>query len=581
MQISKAAFGLFKRLGSRGNDENKPQTPVSDGHRRSSSVPAVEDGILPHHDPSDNRDRFSTARSHISSVQVVHDIEFSPYGSSLASVETSSVPSSIHHHDPSTTLTSPAINIPNMRKTSENNVQNTAPLHLSQKLIYQEPLSLRTAELADGERKSINSISRSHLRDSSLRPASQKSYNSDLARSFVHNRQASCCDAVDASSFSHLGATPAVEFLANIAEQTSIGVRGRISIDSADSAVETAYTGADDIGDEIRGYVLGPVIAEGGFSVIRQCARHDGETFGFPFLAIKIVRRAVTSESDKPISTAYSPVWMMHAPSPQPIQNGKKFMSEEEEHEACIKREVQIWTRAKHPAILPLLDAFSNVRAHYFVSPYCRGGSMIQVMNACKQGRVGPRCCRAILRPIISAVIYLHEELRVVHADIKLENILCLNDVFDLEHTGLMSMEEMESDVVCRALENSVRLVDFGLAQYMDVSQHSMERSVEGFSLPGSIPYCSPERLRSDTGKLEPAADAWSLGVVAFTLLQGEFPFKDGFEPRLMQNIMRGTYTWIHPVVEEAKTCVDGLLLRDVPLRWTARQALASPWLSL
>jgi calcium-dependent protein kinase len=96
----------------------------------------------------------------------------------------------------------------------------------------------------------------------------------------------------------------------------------------------------------------------------------------------------------------------------------------------------------------------------------------------------------------------------------------------------------------------------------------------------GTLVTMSPEVLRGDyTAK----ADIWSVGVIAYILLSGKYPFNGNTEKEIASGIVEGKYQmdskeWTY-VSQPAKDFVSSLLTYDPDKRPTASQALASPWL--
>ena len=78
--------------------------------------------------------------------------------------------------------------------------------------------------------------------------------------------------------------------------------------------------------------------------------------------------------------------------------------------------------------------------------------------------------------------------------------------------------------------------------------------------------------------------DLWSIGVIAFALLSGNFPFYDeedeGIEQAtLCDDLDFDPRDW-SGVSEEAVELIKSLLQRDPKQRLTADQALHHPWVS-
>ena len=101
-----------------------------------------------------------------------------------------------------------------------------------------------------------------------------------------------------------------------------------------------------------------------------------------------------------------------------------------------------------------------------------------------------------IMQQLVSAISYLHSK-GYVHRDIKPENIVLLDED-----------PEKEEDY-------RIKLIDFGYSRHMN------NRMV---SFVGTLNYVAPEILKRTP--YDETVDIWSLGVIAFVLLQGYLPFE-------------------------------------------------------
>ncbi|ORY76950.1 kinase-like domain-containing protein [Leucosporidium creatinivorum] len=108
----------------------------------------------------------------------------------------------------------------------------------------------------------------------------------------------------------------------------------------------------------------------------------------------------------------------------------------------------------------------------------------------------------------------------------------------------------------------------------------------------GSLPYSTPEQMRSPVPILEPSGDVWAAGCVLYALVQGELPFMDEFEPRLRTKVMKGVWEVPSNLLlsagggggtgEEEQRCLEvlrGCLEVDPTRRWTIKQIRDSTWL--
>lgn len=134
------------------------------------------------------------------------------------------------------------------------------------------------------------------------------------------------------------------------------------------------------------------------------------------------------------------------------------------------------------------------------------GGELYDYLNERK--RVSEVEARGIFRQIVSAVHFLHKN-RIVHRDLKLENIL-------IDSNG------------------DIKLADFGLSN--NWSPNNLL-----YTFCGSPLYASPE-IVNGFPYFGPEVDCWSLGVLLYTLVYGSMPFQGGDYNRLVKQITDGQF---------------------------------------
>ncbi|KAM4589636.1 ribosomal protein S6 kinase-related protein-like [Fundulus diaphanus] len=151
------------------------------------------------------------------------------------------------------------------------------------------------------------------------------------------------------------------------------------------------------------------------------------------------------------------------------------------------KKEVMIQKQIKHPFILSLQDCWQTQRHLFIMFDYCSAGDLYTYWLL--KGRFEEDEVRLLAAELGGALGFLHD-LGIVHRDLKMENIL-LSD------------------------QGHLRLSDFGLSRHLD-------RGGRAFTVCGTIQYMAPEVLSG--GPYGHAADWWSLGILLFSLVAGEFP---------------------------------------------------------
>jgi serine/threonine protein kinase len=162
--------------------------------------------------------------------------------------------------------------------------------------------------------------------------------------------------------------------------------------------------------------------------------------------------------------------------------------------EALVHRfhqERQILARVDHPNIARIIDGgTTSTGLPYFVMDFV-DGEHLHVF--CTKRRLNVEARLRLFATVCRAVEYLHHN-QIVHRDLKPSNIL-----------------------VCA--DGTVKLVDFGIAKFLDDAAHATQTSP--LLTPG---YASPEQLMNEAAG--PPSDVYSLGVVLYELLTGQRPFQ-------------------------------------------------------
>ncbi|EEH40986.1 serine/threonine-protein kinase [Paracoccidioides lutzii Pb01] len=322
---------------------------------------------------------------------------------------------------------------------------------------------------------------------------------------------------------------------------------------------DEAPSNPDDEGQVVgTDYVIGKQIGFGGFSTVKEAFKVNEEG-GPERSAVKIVKKHLAGQSER----------------------------ENDQVQAEFDHEVRIWRYLHHPHILPLDAVYETDYATFCFTRLTTRGTLFDLVRRHRQG-LEMNLARNYAYQLASAIRYLHEDARVVHRDIKLENCL-LDAPATTEDWGASQL------ILC----------DFGMAEWMttdnggnsspDPYDNAADRpppkaigpSDTSTSVAGSLEYASPELLSSVGGLLNPIVDIWAFGVVVFALVVGSRPFQHAFKPRIKMNIMNGR--WDRSAVlkgqgdpqerRDALDLIQGCLEMDPVRRWTIREVLESRWL--
>jgi eukaryotic-like serine/threonine-protein kinase len=162
---------------------------------------------------------------------------------------------------------------------------------------------------------------------------------------------------------------------------------------------------------------------------------------------------------------------------------------------ARFRAERQILASLDHPNLAKVLDGgIAEDGVPYFVMELV-DGEPIDVHVARRKLSVDDRV--RLFRSVCQVVHYAHQK-RVVHRDLKADNIL-------VRHDGM------------------VKLVDFGIAKRIDPGAAEPVTRTATAQRAMTLVYSSPEQVRG--GEITPASDIYSLGVVLYRLLANASPY--------------------------------------------------------
>ncbi len=172
---------------------------------------------------------------------------------------------------------------------------------------------------------------------------------------------------------------------------------------------------------------------------------------------------------------------------------------EDDDFVARFIREARSAARLSHPNVVAVFDQgtagdpYSPHRVVYLVMELVRGRTLRQVLR--ERGPLPPADALAVAEPVLAALRAAHEA-RIVHRDVKPENVLLADD-------------------------GRVKVADFGLARAL--SADSAHTRTSGLLL-GTVSYLAPEQVL-DSGT-DARADVYAAGILLFEMLTGTKPYE-------------------------------------------------------
>jgi len=271
---------------------------------------------------------------------------------------------------------------------------------------------------------------------------------------------------------------------------------------------------------------------------------------------------AVLGETQSPISTHYTLLETLGRGSSGQVWRAKrkedgrevalKFMSAPSEEVLASRRtEFEILRQLNHPNIVQCFDFISHGHSAVIAMSYHPGSTLLRAVKDSPQSRFSESVSQRLFRMLLSAMDYLHQR-RIVHRDVKAENILVSPDLMDLH------------------------LADFNTAKAL----------VDGGSLTmtGTMEYAAPEVLQGESPSEQ--HDVWGAGLCLHLMLTGRLPryassyhSSDAFVAAVITNPVTCKGGCWDEISEKGKQVVSLCLTISKLARPAAMTLLATSWL--
>lgn len=228
--------------------------------------------------------------------------------------------------------------------------------------------------------------------------------------------------------------------------------------------------------------------------------------------------------------------------------------------------------------ISAILDLFEDQNNYYVVMEKVPGQDLYETL---RHGSLSPEEVKEVVKQLLMAINQLHSRNRI-HKDIKLENVMFQRATLP-PVSGSMSGKGAEH----RNSRVSIKLLDFDTVDSFDLrAAHKAEDVL------GTDQYIAQEAY---AGIYSPASDVFAVGVIAYRLLAGKFPFRwsifndqhgDNWvgSPsmnEIRRNLLKQSIDWsLYSFTSDSRAhdLVKKMLSNDSNDRPTITEALDDPW---
>lgn len=228
----------------------------------------------------------------------------------------------------------------------------------------------------------------------------------------------------------------------------------------------------------------------------------------------------------------------------------KAYVKSQDRGRDSLINEIQILQGLHHPNIMEAVEIHESSNSLYLVMELLEGGEICSF----QKGKLDPESTLHILKSILKALVHLDIK-GIMHRDLKPDNI-----IFKKKN--------------CKANENTVKLVDFGLASKVDVDKYLFRRC-------GTPGFIAPEVINSkkeDTTMFSTKSDVFSTGVIFYFMLTGKIPYEGKNFQEVLESNQKAVIDFsikdLASVSSRAMNLMRGMLELDPERRLSAAECL-------
>ncbi|KAI9225744.1 MAG: kinase-like domain-containing protein, partial [Piptocephalis tieghemiana] len=208
--------------------------------------------------------------------------------------------------------------------------------------------------------------------------------------------------------------------------------------------------------------------------------------------------------------------------------------------------EIDIHRSMRHRHIVRFHAVFEDDENVYMILELCENKSLMDMLK--RRKRMSEPEARYFFWQILDATRYMHDH-RVIHRDLKLGNVFL-------------------------SREMNVKIGDFGLAALLEDDEERKK------TICGTPNYIAPEILFDTEKGHSYEVDAWSLGVILFTMMCGRPPFQTKNVKEIYKKIKENVFEFPHDlqVSPDAQSLVRALLCKVPESRLSTAEIIDHPF---
>ncbi len=212
-----------------------------------------------------------------------------------------------------------------------------------------------------------------------------------------------------------------------------------------------------------------------------------------------------------------------------------------------VSREYMILKDMSHINIIKFHTFFTYNENFYIVMDYARGGELSTYLSEKKY--LSESESKSLFHQIYNAVCYIHYK-NIIHRDLKPNNILFLNE----ERTHII-------------------IIDFGISGFSNGNQKDSVKA-------GTELFLPPEVLSGKSFESDTKLDMWSLGIILYRMVQGQYPFQGKNRKEMINNIFNAKLEFNKKIKISAslKKLLEGLLEKNYRFRIDTGDILFDKW---